>query len=253
MNIIYKSAGVLLLSALLMTGCKDDSKKYEARDAGIVQLNEGNYDGAIQSFDQALELSDGMVGTFELDVLKYRAEAEYNVEDYEAAAHTYGVLMQVEEASPEYLNMQCLLYMKAGQLDQAVEAYQTSYALNPGTAVTEPALLSLGQELTKADRFDEAMALYEQAVTDGLQSSELFNRMGMCEMEAGDCDKALEYFDRGAAIGDTGVLPKLLYNQAAAYEQKLDFAKALELLQSYVSAYGSNEEVEREIAFLKTR
>lgn len=253
MNIIYKTTGILLLSAFLITGCKGDEQKYTSRDTGIEQLNAGNYDVAIQAFDQALELSDGMVGTFELDVLKYRAEAEYNIEDYAAAAHTYGVLMQVEEKKPEYLNMQCLLYIKAGQLDQAVETYQTSYALNPGNAVTEPALLSLGQELTTADRFEEAMALYEQAVTDGLQSSELYNRMGMCEMEAGDCDKALEYFDQGAAIGDAEVLPKLLYNQAAAYEQKLDFTKALELLQSYVSTYGSNAEVEREIAFLKTR
>lgn len=245
--------GILILTGVLLSGCQDSSEKYTFRETGIEQLDAGNYNEAIQSFDQALEHSDGLVGTFELDVLKYRAEAEYRVGDYEAAAHTYGILMQVDEERPEYLNMRCMLLIQSGQIDQAMEDYQKSYEQNPGNAVTEEALLSLGDALTENDRFDEAMELYQQAADDGLQSSELYNRMGLCELEAENYDQALQYFDQGIQVGEEAVLPKLYFNQAAAYEQKLEFAKALELFEQYAATYGSTPEVEKEIAFLKTR
>lgn len=253
MKIICKTASALLITAVLLTGCQGSKEKYTFRETGIEQLGSGDYEGAILSFEQALEHSDKLVGTFELDVLKYRAEAEYELGDYEAAAHTYGVLMQVEEEKPEYLNRRCMLYIKAGDLDQALLDYEKIYVLNSDITLTEPILLALGQALTEAERVDEAVALYQQAFADGLQSSELYNRMGMGEMETKNYDLALEYFAKGVQIGDADVLPKLLYNQAAVYEQKLEFAKALELLESYVSSYGSTPEVEKEIAFLKTR
>ncbi|MEG7531250.1 MAG: tetratricopeptide repeat protein [Hungatella sp.] len=253
MNNVRKTAVTLLILIMMLTGCGRSTQKYTDRETGIEKLSAGNYEEAIESFDQALEHSNGMVSEFELDVLKYRAEAEYQIEDYKAAAHTYDVLIQVDGEKPEYLNMRCMLSMKAGNLEQALEDYQKSYALNPGTAVTEPALLSLGQALTEADRFDEAMEFYNQAAGDGLKSSELYNRMGICEMKNANLDQALDYFTKGISAGDPAVLPKLLYNQAAVYEQKQDYAKALELLEFYVASYEATPEVEKEIAFLKTR
>ena len=52
---------------------------------------------------KALDEADGIVGPFELDVLKYRAEAEYLTEDYRAAAHTYDILADVDGEKREYL------------------------------------------------------------------------------------------------------------------------------------------------------
>lgn len=250
---VGKLTGAWLLAAVFITGCQNNSEKYAFRETGIEQLNAGNYPEAIQSFEQALEHSDGLVGIFELDVLKYRAEAEYRAGDYEAAAHTYVILMQVDEERPEYLNMRCMLLIQSGQLDQALEDYQKSYTLNPGNPLIEGTLLSLGDALTGAGRFEEAIGLYQQAAGDGLKSSELYNRMGLCEMEAGNYDQALQYFDQGIQIGEEEVLPRLYFNQAAVYEQKLEFSKALELFEQYVQNYGSSPEVEKEIAFLKTR
>ena len=57
----------------------------------------------MESFDLALKEADGVVNAFELDILKYRGEAEFMLEDYEAAAHTYGILADVDGKEPEYL------------------------------------------------------------------------------------------------------------------------------------------------------
>ncbi len=66
-------------ASLLMSGCRNkEQERRELRIQGIEQLKAENYEEAIQSFEQALQNnSSGFVGEFELDILKYRAEAEY--------------------------------------------------------------------------------------------------------------------------------------------------------------------------------
>lgn len=292
MRSFVKITGALLAAAVMLTGCQSSKEKYTFRDTGIEQLNAGNYSEAIASFDEALSKSDGLVGTFEVDVLKYRAEAEYKAEDYSAAVHTYEILIEVDEARPEYTDMQNMLYIKTGDLDKAMAAYQAAYGPETwevkdtkdagdqksskkggkskssgktgdetdgvgGTAAPssnhQMILLSLGQALTEAGRFDDARALYDLAVASGMQSDELYNRMGLSELEAGNIDQALSFFEQGMQMPDDGARQKLLYNQAAAYEQKQDFATALELLETYAATYGSTPEVDKEIAFLKSR
>ena len=111
-------------AALLLTGCGDSKKAREARMTGIEQMNQENYEDAIASFDKALDEADGIVGPFELDVLKYRAEAEYLTEDYRAAAHTYDILADVDGGKREYLYYGAASHALAGELDKAVEAYE---------------------------------------------------------------------------------------------------------------------------------
>lgn len=250
----WKTAAVLSVIAVLVTGCQGGSKeKYAFREAGISQLDAGNYEEAMQSFDQALEKSGKLVGEFQIDVLKYRAEAEIGAKDFAAAAHTYEILCQVDEELPEYLYRSSLLNTVAGDYDKALEEYQKAYEKKPGAAEAEDTMLSLGQALTDAGRFDEAMKLYQNAMNDGVQNGELYNRMGLCELDAGNYDQALQYMEQGLQTGDTAARKKLLYNQAVVYEKKLDFAEALRILEAYAAEFGAEPEVEKEIAFLKTR
>lgn len=249
-----KAAAVLAVIAVLATGCQGGSKeKYTFRETGISQLDAGSYEEAIQSFDQALEKSSKLVGNFEIDVLKYRAEAEIGARDFDAAIHTYEVLCQVDEELPEYLYRSSLLHTVTGDYDKALEEYQKAYEKKPQAPEATDTMLSLGQGLTDAGRFDEAIELYQNAMNAGVQSGELYNRMGLCELDAGQLDQALEYLEKGLQTGDTDARAKLLYNQAAVYEKKLEFSKALTILETYEKEFGTTPEVEKEIAFLKTR
>ena len=248
--------GVLAALSIFASGCFGGGKeKYTFRANGIDLLEAGDYEGAIQAFDQALEASDGMVGNFELDILKYRAEAECGTGDYEAAANTYAVLNQVDGERPEYLGRSCLLYVKAGAVDKALEQYQRAYAKDPAGETTQEALLAVGQGLTDAGRFDDAMGLYESALSGGMQNAELYNRMGLCQLDAGKISDALDYFEQGLSMADQEpeVRKKLVYNKAAAQEQNADFAGAFTTLESYVQEFGSTAEIEKEMTFLKTR
>ena len=254
---IGKALKVLLLGGMLLSlaGCKNQEKeRQELRLLGITQLEAGDYEAAVSSFEEALmKTSDGLVGEFELDVLKYRAEAERGAGDYEAAAYTYEILLQVDEDEAEYRTRACLLSAMAGRSDKAKELYQKMYEAEPDSPETARALLILGRLLTEQNRSSEAMELYEQAVNGGMKNGELYNRMGICQLEAGDYDKALQYLEQGIRTGDASAMESLLRNQAAVYEKKLDFARALSVLEQYAAAYGTTPEIQKEIDFLKTR
>lgn len=240
---------------LILSGCQNREKeRQELRLMGISQLDSGDYEGAVASFEEALKkTSSGVVGAFELDVLKYRAEAEYGAGDYQAAAYTYEILSQVDEALPEYQTRACFLSAMAGQTDKAMELYRKMYETQPDSPDTAKALLILGQLLTEQGRVDEAMELYQQAVNGGIKSGEIYNRMGLCQLEAGDYDEALRYLDLGVQTGDVTAMEKLLRNQAAVCEKKLDFARALSILEQYAASYGATPEIQKEIDFLRTR
>ncbi|MBS6517508.1 MAG: tetratricopeptide repeat protein [Clostridium sp.] len=291
-------------SVLLLTGCGDSKEAREARMSGIEQLNQKNYEEAIASFDRALSEADGIVGAFELDVLKYRAEAEYLTEDYQAAAHTYDILADVDEGKREYLYYGAASHALAGNLPEAVEAYEKAQgeiagktseqkktadetktsenkdektedgkqetesgpaSVDPGQksiheAVLSPeeeagrslALSAIGKAYEDQGQYEEAMSFYEGASSSGL-TADLCNRMGLCMMAAEKYDEAISYFEKGMTLQDEVKMPDLKYNEAAAYEYKGNFEKALELLNTYVSDYGSTPEIEREILFLESR
>ena len=245
---------VCMAAVLLLSGCAS-KEKYELRENGILRMNAGNFPAAVQLFDEALEKSDGKVGNFEIDVLKYRAEAEYRMGDYEAAAETYDTLWQVDgdKEKAEYLSRCCAMLVLDGRLDQAKERYLSLYnPQQPEDKDTIEVLLALGAALREADRGPEAAELFQQAVDDGAQNGELYNQLALNELEFEEYDQALAFIEKGLVLGN-GARQKLLFNRAVAYERKLDFASALKALEDYAGEFGASEEVEKEIAFLKTR
>ena len=100
---LLSAALLVSLSVLLLSGCGESREAKEARLQGIAQMEAGQYEDAVASFETALKHGDGVVDEFELDILKYRGEAEYLLGDYDAAAYTYGILAEVDGAKREYL------------------------------------------------------------------------------------------------------------------------------------------------------
>ena len=259
MKRIVKRGILILGSVLLLAGC-GGNRREEYRTAGIEQLQSGDYAAAMESFGLALEQSKGKVTAFELDVLKYRAEAEYLLEDYQAAAHTYDVLLQVDEVNLDYYLYRCLALAKAGDLPAAVEVFQSARALlaetpdEAGTAKLMRVVQDLGAMLeSQAEYRDTALSLYQELADGGYHSAVLFNRMGLNRIEAKDYDGAISLFEKGLQAGDAGQVKELRFNQAVAYEYKAEYKRALELFEDYIAEYGEDEEARKEINFLRTR
>ncbi len=251
-GLIYRTAAPVLAAALLLAGC-GSGEKYELREDAIAQMERGDYAMAAATFDKALQSSDGFVGEFELDVLKYRAEAEYLSGDYEAAAETYGILCQVDEKDADrYRGLRGTMYILNGQPDEAASEYEALREKDPDGEDTQTLLLALGKALEEAGRHEEAAELFEEAMNSGMKNGELYHRAALTAMDAGDADKAMEYINEGLDLGDESGA-QLLIDKAAVLEQEQDFSGALSALEDYERRYGRTEETEKEIAFLKTR
>lgn len=112
----------LLALAGLLAGCKEKGPdKYELRDAAVAIYEQGDYEGAITAFNQALAASGGEVTELQYDILKYRAECEIRTGDYTAAKETYTALLELEPEGADHDSSEELL-RQLGALDKIKEA-----------------------------------------------------------------------------------------------------------------------------------
>lgn len=250
-------AAAIAASAVMLGGCGESKEAKEARLKGIEQIKNGDYASAVESFALALESADSVVNAFELDILKYRGEAEFMLEDYSAAAHTYGILADVDKEKPEYLYYKAASGAMAGDPETAVEDYKKASdgARDQVKTAAEAiiAVSSVADAFRTAGDYDRAVEFCEQAISDGVSGPEIYNQMGLCMMAAKRYDEALSYFEQGIAMGNEELSRRMMYNTGALYEMKGDFSRALEIFRNYVSEYGSSPELEKEIAFLESR
>ena len=273
--------GLIAVGTVRVVSSVASSKKRQFRQDGIEKLVSGDYTGAIEAFDAALEKSGKKSDGFNSDVLGYRAEAEYKLRDYEAAVHTYGLLLEMKPDTAVYLYAQSMCYAHLGDTDNAIDRYHAGNAVqkeDKDEAGRQEALFAAGGACVDAGEYEKAMGLYQDAIREGVKHGQVYNQMGLCQMAEKDYQGALDSFNQGyetfvtghslgsgaepaqaaAALNadaraDMALLKELVYNRAVAYEYLSEYKKALGLFEDYVSVFGPNEDAEHEIAFLKTR
>ena len=121
--------GLIAVGTVRVVSSVASSKKRQFRQDGIEKLVSGDYTGAIEAFDTALEKSGKKSDGFNSDVLGYRAEAEYKLRDYEAAVHTYGLLLEMKPDTAVYLYAQSMCYAHLGDTDNAIDRYHAGNAV----------------------------------------------------------------------------------------------------------------------------
>ena len=226
---------------LLLTGCSHvTSEMKESRENGIALMESGDYEGAVAEFDSLIDQTT-RVTSFEIDVLKYRGEAEFMLGDYGAAAYTYDTLAKVDKPRAEYYYLGAVSLANSGDQDGAENRLESGKSEALGAAY-----MTAGDE-EKADE------LYQTLVDEGFSSTEVYNRWMMAAMEKGNYEEALQHAEAGLALSDDRAKKEIAFNQAVCYEYLGQYEKALELFRSYEEQYGQDEKADHEIAFLVTR
>lgn len=150
---VILAAGIMLLSSC---GVSSDELRLE----GIALLEQGKYEEAILKLDEALEAGNGKVSAEQFDILLYRAEAEYMTGDYEAARHTYEILLQVDGDKEIYHTLM-------DQVDAKLLLKDASEALNQNDLEKAAELLeqvkAAGLVTDKDVQFNEAVLLEKQS------------------------------------------------------------------------------------------
>ena len=222
-NVSLASSGAISQEAESLAEAGD---KYQLRLAGIEKLNQGDYAEAIVDFEAAILASKGRVGEFETDVLKYRAEAEYMLRDYAAAAHTYQILTQLDGESAEYSYREALSLALAGDAQGSLAAYEKGVSLEEKekdlSIGRSEVLAEVGKALTDAGLSQDADAIYQAAIQDGSAGPEVFNRMGMGFMETEQYEQALECFEQAITAGKSAAIGQAAEERTSAGQSVKD-------------------------------
>lgn len=263
-----------ILSLVLLSGCGVNEKKYF--ESGKALLEEGKYAQAVEVFDKAIGVHGSKnIRGLEIDILRYRAEAEYKAGDYKAAEHTYRLLISADEERTEYLDMLAIIYTKLSNVDMdidiadAVAMYDKAQSLDDRGELHINAGISIVQyyedmydKSSDSSYLDKAEEFLEKQLKEtNRKSAKVLAVYAKHLSKREDYDKALEAVEEGMALlenktlnaHDDDTLKSLMFSKGSCYEYMSDYNEALECFNTYIEKYGEDEEVSHEVAFLKSR
>ena len=310
---------LLLTMGCLLAGCSisnpKESEELAFRQKGIEALQGGDYEGAIEQFQKALDSSNGRISSVELDICYYKAYSQILAGKYEDALTTYNALLEYDKGNGDaYLlrgNLQVLLgdvdaackdynqavksngefqwymyayeqlagmgydtqaisylqralevkakdkedYRQRGQIyiilgEYALAKEELSKAQNLGD---EESKLYMAQVLELEGNYEAAKGIYENYAKLHENNAYACERLAGVFVGEGRYEDALVYIQQAKTIGELHDEATLLKNEIIAYERMGDYAKAKELLGTYMEKFPLDAVAKKELIFLNSR
>lgn len=219
---------------------RDDREAHYLR--GVVYLEEDRLNDAKADFDIALS-KDSTDYDMRIEIAKALMEKGY---EEEGKAYLQAALGSNEKKISDYDKGRLSYYM--GDYETARNYLESA----KGNKNAENVLL-LGQTYEKLGDFNYAASIYSNFLTENPEHVIIFNRLGMCKLQAGDAESALSYFEQALALEDPSMAQVLKFNQIVAYEYLGEFDQASVLMKNYLMLYPDDKDALREYEFLKSR
>lgn len=163
----------------------------QLRSEGIAAMESGDYQTAVEKFDEALALSGKKAGTFETDVLQYRGEASYNLGDYAGSLQIWQQLLEQDKENQQYKENAVLCMLETGDYDGAL-----AIGVLQNRIYNRMALKAIEEE-----DYDQALTDIDMgmAADDGSMAADLAFNQAVAYEGKRDFQKALELFEAYAA------------------------------------------------------
>lgn len=219
---------------------KKDKTAYCLR--GILELEKDNYDRASADFDKAISMDPTDYDCL-IDI--YTGLERFG---YKEAGKEY--LEQAMAAGGETINSydKGRLYYYLEDYEEARNSLEQARDLGG-----EDAVLYLGRTYEALGDYNYAASVYVTYLEKHDDSPEVLNQLGLCRMQKGEYQEALEAFQRGIELENNSCLQALKFNEITAYEHLTQYKKAAVLMEAYLQSYPDDSEALREYEFLKTR
>ena len=253
---------ILAFALVLAAGCGVPKEAREAREAAITALENENYAEAVRLFDAAYREARDKDEDFRLDLLKYRAETQYIIGDYEETAKTCRRIAETEKTAENYYLLSSA-ESASGYTEAAAKDYETALSLeekkgkDKETPGAQMAFQALADALRKGGNPEGAAELGEKRAESGHRDFETVLQTGISWLEAKDYEKAETWLLEAGRLaeeeGNHEMALKVRYNQAVLAEFRGDYAGALQLFKSYRKEVPESPAADKEIAFLESR
>ena len=195
-------AGMLLLCASLLCGCKGNGRSDEAlmeyRDKGITYMATAEYAKAAEVFQKALDQSSGNIRDIELDICFYKAEAQFLSGDTEGAYETYTAIINWNQSTDAYF-LRGNLFLSEGNVTDAIADYEIATA---GDSGNYDLYIGIYQNLMDNEMDSEAISyLYSALGIKGESAYDYLMRGRIYDMLS-DEEKAIESLNKAIEKGN---------------------------------------------------
>ena len=209
---------------------------------GCVKLSEGNFDGAKVDFDTAIAQEPK---NYDRMIRIYMVLEEYG---YKEAGQIYlqNAMKENEKSISDYDMGRICYYM--GDYDNA-----RNFLEKLKTASDYGAALYLGRTYEALGDYNYAASIYAGYTDFDQTKAEIYNQLGLCRMQLGEYQTALDAFQTAMNIEGNDMMQTLKFNEIMTYEYMGDFKTAAALMNSYLRSYPDDAAAKREYEFLQTR
>lgn len=170
---------------------------------GIALDGLGEYDGAINSYRNALKLQPNMPDLhFNLGIVLS------NLNRFEEAANSYRKAIALNPKFYEAYGNLGTLMQKQGKLEEAVASYHKAISINPDAR----GYFNLGTALRDQGKLDEAIKSYQQAIELFPNYADAHSNLGETLRDQGNMQEAIKSYQNALALNPNH--PSANYNMA---------------------------------------
>lgn len=173
-----------------ISGCGDEKqiqKEMEYRQTGLERIDQGDYQGAIQSFHQALHERVGIVSNLEVDINFYKAYAQMEDGKIEDAIASYTAIIDYDSENADAYYLRGCAYMSAGQAKKAAKDFEQAAANNKNNGQMYAGIY---EQLVSAGLLDDAAGYLEQGLKIKGDSASACLSRGRLYYVSGNYEKA---------------------------------------------------------------
>ncbi len=221
-----KFAPILFAAAFLVvgSGCGDQERlenEQAYRKTGLEQLDKGDFEGAIRSFDQALGERVGIVSNLEEDINLYKAYAQIEAGRTEEAIETYHALVAYNDSNANAYYLRGCAYISLGNTQAAVSDFKQAAKHDPGNGELYACIY---ERLVSVGLSAQAEEYLEKGLENNGDSAAACLSRGRLYLAGGDYKNAeLELRD---ALSQKEERANLYLGGALKAQEKYDEAKA---------------------------
>ncbi|MCP4727537.1 MAG: tetratricopeptide repeat protein [bacterium] len=206
----------------------------------------------LNKLEEALEnLREGYVlAPDDINIVFWLAQAEYALKLYNDALITVKKAIEMIPGSKDLFGLQGLIYDKLGDLDKAVESYETGLALDLVEGQGNDADASLYNNYSyllsqRGIRLETALEMVRQALVTDPENSNYLDTLGWVYFKMGRLEEALEYTQKSLDQNDESA--EVYDHMGDIYFQKEDVNKAREYWQKAVDLDSTLVEVKAKL------
>ncbi len=229
--------------AASLSACGMSQAEADYRNQGIIYLQDGNYEAAVDAFQSALDQVRGTVSDAEIDICYYKAEAQYLNGSNMDALETYSAIIAYNDDSRAHFLRGCL-YARMGMESESQKDFDAAIEGNPSDYEL---YIGIHDMLAAEGRVDEADSYLNQALLIKGESATDKVYKGRIEYMLGQYSQAVLHLSEAVEKGN----PEGNYYLAQVYLAKNDPTNAESYFQAYLDAGCANSNCLYEMGCIK--